>query len=127
MTMNVKLGGIGGVSPVVHFHTVPLLHVVLVAFASLLRPTPYTTSLFDIRSDLILSYCFVLFRLGLHIIAFEIMQSELLTEGEKSTGLMSLRQTEYFTGDEKHLKFLEGYPDVSPSPSPQSYRRPNLS
>ena len=50
------------------------------------------------------------------VIAFEIMQSELLTEGEKSTGLMSLRQTEFFTGEEKHLKFLEGYPDVSPSP-----------
>lgn len=49
-------------------------------------------------------------------IAFEIMQSELLTEGEQTTGLMSLRQTEFFTGDEKHLKFLEGYPDVSPSP-----------
>jgi hypothetical protein len=50
------------------------------------------------------------------VIAFEIIQSELLTEGEKSTGLMSLRQTEFFTGEEKHLKFLEGYPDVSPSP-----------
>jgi hypothetical protein len=39
------------------------------------------------------------------------MQAELDQVGE-STGLMSLRQTEYFDGDEKHLKFLEGYPEV---------------
>jgi hypothetical protein len=75
-------------------------------------------SLFDIRSDLALYYCFVCFPMRWSPYkALEIMQSELVTEGETSTGLMSLRQTEYFTGDEKHLKFLEGYPDVSPRPS----------
>ncbi|KAH8080007.1 hypothetical protein HD553DRAFT_318120 [Filobasidium floriforme] len=47
---------------------------------------------------------------------FEIMQSELSSEGEQATGLMSLRQTEYFTGDEKHLKFLEGYPEFQITP-----------
>lgn len=45
-------------------------------------------------------------------VAFEVMQQE-LEAGGKSTGLMSLRQTEYFDGDEKHLQFLEGYPEVS--------------
>jgi hypothetical protein len=44
-------------------------------------------------------------------VAFDVMQAELDQVGE-STGLMSLRQTEYFDGDEKHLKFLEGYPEV---------------
>ena len=45
--------------------------------------------------------------------AFEVMQRELDDDEGGSTGLMSLRQTEYFDGQEKHLKFLESYPDVS--------------
>lgn len=112
--MNVKLGGTGGVSPVVHFHTtLPCLlrRLLLCCYV------PQDIRRVFLISNLTLFYCFVPFRLGLHNIAFEIMQSELLTEGEKSTGLMSLRQTEYFTGEEKHLKFLEGYPDVSPCSS----------
>jgi hypothetical protein len=43
--------------------------------------------------------------------AFEKMQAELEEEGGES-GLMSLIQNEYYEGEERHLKFLESYPEV---------------
>lgn len=40
------------------------------------------------------------------------MYDEWRDMGEAS-GLMALKQTEYYDGEEKHLKILEEHPDVS--------------
>ena len=40
------------------------------------------------------------------------MYDEWKEMGEAS-GLMALKQTEYYGGEEKHLKILEEHPDVS--------------
>lgn len=44
--------------------------------------------------------------------AFRVMYDEWRREGEK-TGLMVLKQTEYYVGEDKHLKIFEEHPDVS--------------
>jgi hypothetical protein len=41
------------------------------------------------------------------------MMGEWQREGEK-TGLMKIKQTEYYVGETDHLKILEEHPDVSP-------------
>lgn len=43
----------------------------------------------------------------------EIVREE--RSGREPTGLMKTRQTEYYDGNEKHLQFLEGLPEVSMS------------
>jgi hypothetical protein len=40
------------------------------------------------------------------------MYDEWRREGEK-TGLMVLKQTEFYVGEDKHLKIFEEHPDVS--------------
>ncbi len=42
------------------------------------------------------------------------MWEEVNRLGETS-GLMKIKQTEFYDGEEKHLKILEEHPDVSPS------------
>jgi D-amino-acid oxidase len=49
------------------------------------------------------------------------MYDEWRREGEK-TGLMVLKQTEFYVGEDKHLKIFEEHPDVS-----RRRRRPNHS
>lgn len=44
-------------------------------------------------------------------IAFEVMSEEWRNEGEK-TGLMRLKQTEFYVGTKDHLKIFESHPDV---------------
>jgi hypothetical protein len=50
-------------------------------------------------------------KLGL-MLAFRIMYEEWKEHGEES-GLMAIKQTEYYDGKEKHLSILEEHPDVS--------------
>ena len=45
------------------------------------------------------------------MVAFQVMYEELKAEGE-STGLMAIKQTEYYVNAGKHLKIFEEYPDV---------------
>lgn len=44
--------------------------------------------------------------------ALRIMMEEWQRDGEK-TGLMMIKQTEYYVGETKHLKIYEDHPNVS--------------
>lgn len=41
------------------------------------------------------------------------MKEELSHKSSEETGLLEIEQTEYYTGKDRHLQILEGYPNVS--------------